>query len=308
MAWGISSSNPGERRPTAPAMPPMPAMPQPPGMGPQRGNLAMPQAGGVASGGGYWTKGAGGPVITVPRGQQPPKGAFHNIGAPPAQGGGGGAAASAGGSVGGGTMTNFAQSNPQMVKQQANYDARLAKLQGREGQKDPNLTWLSDKYKSRFGEDNSQQALDFATGNIRDQAAGTMNSLAGFQAATGREGGYDARGIEGAAQRAQAGAATQIGLAQQQRLDNLTTQGLGIMGAQGQQDLTREGALNNFTLAGTSVAESPVRLAMAQQALGLQQQGQQDSNAIAQAQLQAQQYQQQMSAWLAMMRAAGYQV
>jgi len=152
-------------------------------------------------------------------------------------------------------------------------------------QTDPNLQKLVDKYMSRFEVDNTQRAINRSTTGIMDAAAlgaadpkGNLSS----RGLVGSEGGnaFLAKRVFNPAQRQAAGAAADIALGNEQRLDNLTLGGLGIMNAPGQASRADRG-------------------------LALSQSGQDFDQGLQQAQLQNQMQQQQYAQWLSLLNMAG---
>lgn len=146
---------------------------------------------------------------------------------------------------------------------------------------DPNLTWLTDKYKSRFDASNVGRQIDRSNAAIADSAA-LMNkdAQAGLASrgarGSGVAGAFIQKNITDKAQRQAAGAAADITQGEQTRLDNLTLGGTGIMGAQS-------------------------NLALGQQSLANQQYATSASVAMQQQQMQQQMQQQQLQALLSIM-------
>ena len=150
---------------------------------------------------------------------------------------------------------------------------------------DPYLKELVDKYRSRFGVDNTERAINRSTTGIMDAAALGAADLKGnlsSRGLVGSEGGnaFLAKRVFGPAQRQAAGAAADIALGNEQRLDALTLGGLGIMNAPGQASRADRG-------------------------LALSQSGQDFNQSLQQAQLQNQIQQQQMAQWLSLLNMAG---
>lgn len=138
---------------------------------------------------------------------------------------------------------------------------------------DPNLSWLSDKYKSRFDTSNTARAIDRSNASIADSAALMNKDAQASLASRGARGGgvagaFIQKNITDKAQRQAAGAAADISQGEQTRLDNLTMGGSGIMGAQGQL------ALGQQSLANQQYATS-ANIALQQQQMVQQQQQQQ---------------------------------
>ena len=152
-------------------------------------------------------------------------------------------------------------------------------------QTDPYLKELVDKYRSRFDVDNTQRAINRSTTGIMDAAALGAADLKGnlsSRGLVGSEGGnaFLAKRVFGPAQRQAAGAEADISLGNEQRLDNLTLGGLGIMNAPGQASRADRG-------------------------LALSQSGQDFDQGLQQAQLQNQMQQQQYAQWLSLLNMAG---
>lgn len=105
-------------------------------------------------------------------------------------------------------------------------------------QQDPNIQALLDRYNSRFDESNAARATDRAVGGIADAAALLTHDAQAGLAARGASGSGVAaahikRQITDPALRAATGAATDIAMGEQSRLDNLTLGGLGVSSALG---------------------------------------------------------------------------
>jgi hypothetical protein len=161
-----------------------------------------------------------------------------------------------------------AQPSPDMKAALDEWKKRMASLQSQASTTDPNLQFQIEQYKGRLGQDQTQHATDRAASAIRDQMAGMQQQANESGAASGRGQGFGATGIAEAGQRALAGQASDIQLAQQNRLDALTMGGQGIMSAPAQQQLAYQGLLN------PGYAQNPysatAQLGLDQQKLGLQ--------------------------------------
>lgn len=146
----------------------------------------------------------------------------------------------------------------------------------------PDLNWLSQKYKERFGSDTTERAISRATAGIADEAAllgaDARSNLAQRGAlGSGVGAAFLKKRVTDPALRASAGAASDIALKGEQRLDSLAAGGAGVLGA-------------------------PAQLALGQQQLAQQQYQTDASVAAQQAQLQMEAQRQQLQQYLAFLQ------
>lgn len=239
-----------------------------------RGPTARPRSGG---GGGMPAlptfPGMGGGAAAQPRRKISFANGKFQVG--PADGGGGGTATGAPGVGGGGAgpnLSNYAQKDPRVEKAQDLLEQRYAQQLGQEGQMDPYLAESIQNLRTQQGSDNTNRLTQRALSTIREQGAGLQNQADVRRAQTGQGGGASGS-IAQAAQRAGARAASDIGLAQQARQDQLALAGHNILSAPGQMNLARQGQTNALlgTLAGN--AGQGAQLGLGQMRLGLDQYG-----------------------------------
>lgn len=145
----------------------------------------------------------------------------------------------------------------------------------------PYLKEQMDRYRQRFSVDNTNRAIGRATTGAMDAAALAAADLKGnlsSRGLVGSEGGnaFLQKRVYGPAQRQAAGAAADIALGNENRLDALTLGGTGLMRA-------------------------PDDIALANRNLNLQQSGQDFSQAMQQEQFRNQLQQQQYAQYLALL-------
>ena len=142
---------------------------------------------------------------------------------------------------------------------------------------DPNIAWLIDKYKGRFSADNSQRAMDKSNAGIADATALLgKDARAGLASRgaldSGVAGEFTAKHITDPALRAAAGAASGIALGEQQRQDNLTLGGLGIMKSPAEIAIQQQQNANQQYSTASNVAIAQQQDARAAQAQAWQRQ------------------------------------
>lgn len=187
---------------------------------------------------------------------------------------------------GGNTMNPFIQvgGGPQPATSAAAAPAAISEFSSHV-EDNPDLRWLADKFKSRFDTSNTKRAIDASNLGIMDAAALGAADAKGAMASrgvlgTGTGASFLNKRIFAPAQRAAAGAAKDIALDEQHRLDALTLGGLGIMKApsdlalgQNAQALQQWMAANGFNI-------QNAQLAAGQQAQNFAQQQQQWQNML----------------------------
>lgn len=191
----------------------------------------------------------------------------------PADGGDGGSGGVGGATGGGGAgpnLSNYAQKDPRVEKAQDLLEQRYAQQTAQENQLDPFLAESIGNLRTQQGSDNTNRLTQRALSTIREQGAGLQNQADVRKAQTGQGGGASGS-IAQAAQRAGARAASDIGLAQQARQDQLALAGHNILSAPGQMNLARS-AQNNALLGNLAGnAGQGAQLGLNQMQLGLQQ-------------------------------------
>lgn len=210
----------------------------------------------VAPGGG----GRGGGVAVTP----------SVVGVGPVGGGGGGGPFGAGGPP---ASTNTAQNNPAV-------SSWLEKI-GREfegaprGGADPYLEESIGNLRTRQATDTTERAIQRATGQIKDQAAGQKAMLASGLGRRGLAGSGAAeklsKRVDDDAARRAAGAATDITLGRERDLDNLAIAGHNILASPSTLSLARSGQLQNLLAAGMGGANTLAQIGLADRGLNLQQ-------------------------------------
>jgi hypothetical protein len=163
-----------------------------------------------------------------------------------------------------------------------------------------------ENLRKRLGSDNTQAQKDRAATDI---AAVTAGLKARQKAAGGGKssvlGTRDAGALDEASGRQTLRAMQDVDFNDQARKDNLVLGGQGIMGAQGNRELSLANMANNFNLAGMGLANTPAQLALDQQRLGLQQFGMQSDNAFRQADLAQRGQQNNVDNYLRMLQTFG---
>lgn len=140
---------------------------------------------------------------------------------------------------------------------------------------DPNLSWLTDKYKSRFDPSTTARAIDRSNAGIADAAALMNKDAQASLASRGARGSgvasaFIQKNITDKAQRQAAGAAADIAQGEQTRLDQLTLGGTGLMGAQGNLALGQQANANQQYATSANVALQQQQMAYQQQQAQMQ--------------------------------------
>ena len=203
-------------------------------------------------------------------------------------------------------LTNTAQNNPNLDQAWAQYQARLAALQAREGQADPNLQTQVDRLNQRMSSDTSALQKNKALTDLAAQGSAMKEQALARASMSGQATGGAMSDIEAAIQRQQAAAAQGIDIGQQNRLDALTLGGQGIMAAPGQDAFARQRALNAFLGQGAGQAGQMAGNLLAQHGIGLNQWQAQQNVGLQQQQLAQGGRQNAISNWMRMLQLAGY--
>lgn len=206
-------------------------------------------------------------------------------------------------------LSNYAQNNPGLDAALEAARKRAQQLQGQEGRPDPYQLESIQNLRDRMNTSNTQHAIDVAGGAIRANAAGAQAAQDEMMARRGLgHSGIAVRGASGldeAAQRAQAASATQLSLAEQQRLDQLALGGNSILQAPSQLGLAQQGLTNSALGLQLQGAGALANQGLAQQGLGLNQWQASQNAAVQQQQLQQQQQQMQWQQLMALLGLTG---
>jgi hypothetical protein len=123
------------------------------------------------------------------------------------------------------------EESPHLKEMQKRWEAQQAAIMEQANKTDANLQEQINLYKERMGEGPTTRAIERASSQIRDFAAGQAQEAMRTGAATGRGAGLGAAGLGESAQRAQAGAAADISLGRERDLDRLLMAGQRTMEA-----------------------------------------------------------------------------
>lgn len=156
---------------------------------------------------------------------------------------------------------------------------RYGQLASQEGQTNPYLLQQIQNYQQRLSADPTQQAIDLASQNVRNQADASRSTLTGDLASRGIMPGSGVAAqlnsqIDRQAQQANANTAAQIALGRQGQLDQLVLGGQSIMAAPAQQALQQQGLTNQTLPILSGLAQSTAQnqlgnIGAANQAIGL---------------------------------------
>lgn len=192
------------------------------------------------------------------------------VGVGPVGGGGGSGPFGAGGPP---AATNTAQNNPAV-------SLWLEKI-GREfeaaprGGADPYLEESIGNLRTRQSADTTERAIQRATGQIKDQAAGQKAMLASGLGRRGLAGSGAAeklsKRVDDDAARREAAAATDITLGRERDLDSLAIAGHNILASPSTLSLARSGQLQNLLSAGMGGANTLAQIGLADRSMNLQQ-------------------------------------
>lgn len=206
-------------------------------------------------------------------------------------------------------LSNYAQNNPGLESALEAARRRAEQLGRQEGQPDQYQQESIQNLRDRMSTSNTQRSIDVAGGAIRANAAGAQEAQDEMMARRGLgHSGIAARGASGlteAAQRAQAQSASQLSLAEQQRLDSLALGGNSILQAPSQLGLQQQGLTNSALGLQMQGAGALANQSLGQQNLGLNQWQASQNAAVQQQQLQQQQQQMQWQQLMALLGVAG---
>mgnify|MGYP000977411169 CR=1 FL=1 len=206
-------------------------------------------------------------------------------------------------------LSNYAQNNPGLESALEAARRRAALLQSQEGRPDQYQQESINNLRDRMSHSNTQHAIDVAGGQIGASAAGAQAAQDEMMARRGLgHSGIASRGASGiseAAERAKAQSATQLSLAEQQRLDSLALGGNAILQAPSQLGLAQQGLTNSALGLQLQGAGALANQGLAQQGLGLNQWQTAQNAAVQQQQLQQQQQQMQWQQLMALLGIAG---
>lgn len=189
--------------------------------------------------------------------------------------------------------------NPNLDELKNDYAARTKTLAAGENAVDPNLALQQQRLATQLSADTTKRDIGRSTLSIADAAAGQKAVAAEGAAANGGNVAARNQQIDEAAQRRAAGASADITAAREAAKDNLVIGGQGIMSAQANLDLQRQGQTNGLIASALPVYGAQQQAQLQQAAQGLNQYQVQAQLDLQRQQQEAQRQQAEEDAWRA---------